>query len=226
MPNRTISENFELGIAHPVEWPGVTVDTDCGFDYSGDADALIATGLARREWLPGELGCPNKITFTTRVDGRKVCFRRKSRRKFFVCFEATEAERDAWLRRRDLDHDVQHIAKFEASLPADQESFRKRLMEQFCGAFLALKSPLVSYVTPDSWLKYVDGSGGYKLPESTLEQLSDLMHEGLDILRCSPVIFNAGRRQREIAAIRLTIAKDDSGFQELLSNVSGDGDVA
>ena len=143
MPNRTISEDFALGIAHPVKWTGVTVDTDCGFDYSGDADALIAAGLVRPEWLPRNPACPNKITFTTRVDGRKVRIRRHSRRKFSVDFEATEAEANAWSRRRGLNRDVEHVSKFEASLPADQESFRKRLMEQFCGAFMEFENPRV-----------------------------------------------------------------------------------
>jgi hypothetical protein len=221
MPNRTISENFALGIAHPVESPGITVESDCGFRYTGDGDALIAAGLARREWLPGEPGCSNKTTFTTRIDGRMASFRRKSRRKFVVFFDPTEAEWDASRRRDNLNRDRKHLDKFEASLPADQESFRKRLLERFCGAFLTLEEgPLVAYVTPDYQMTYVDGSGGYRLPASTLAQLADLMHEGLDILRGSPVIFDAARRQREIAAIRLPFAKNDPGFQELLSKTT------
>ena len=65
-------------------------------------------------------------------------------------------------------------------------------------------------------------AGGYRLPGDTLEQLSDLMREGLDLLRCSRVIFDAGWRQREIAAVRLTLAKNDPGFQELLSKTAAE----
>jgi hypothetical protein len=65
---------------------------------------------------------------------------------------------------------------------------------------------------------------GLDVPSGHGSTASDLMHEGLDVLRCSDVIFDVRRRQREIAAVRLTVAKNDPGFQDLLSKATAGGD--
>ena len=209
-------------IAHPVEAAGVIFDPECcdGFAYVGDGPALIAAGLVRRDWLPSNPGCPNKIAFTTRVDDRRVNVRRKSGGKFLVCFSLTGAEWDARDRRQEVDRGAECIAKFEAALPASRESFRTLVMAQFCSTFVSIKEQRAVYVNADWRREFVDGSGGYELPAATLDQLCDLMREGVEILRDSPITFDAGRRQREIAAIRLPLAKKDEAFQALLSKTT------
>lgn len=76
MANHIMSERWALALKHPV----VAKDVDCergyGFRYIGHADTLIAAGLARREWLPGQPDCPTKYSFATVVDGPKVNLRR------------------------------------------------------------------------------------------------------------------------------------------------------
>jgi hypothetical protein len=105
MANRKISENFALAIAHPVRAAGVTNGRGSSarigladFAYVGTGDALIAAGLVRREWLPGDPACPNKTTFVTRVDGRRVNVIRAAGRKFEIYFGPTEAEYEACTR--------------------------------------------------------------------------------------------------------------------------------
>jgi hypothetical protein len=127
MANRKVSENFELGIAHPVRAAGVSKGGRiCGadFDYIGAGDALIAAGLVRREWLPGDPACPNKTTFVTRVDGRRVNIRRAPGRKFEVYFAATEPEHEACRRERYRSAVAKRAGvdeQREANLPAKSE---------------------------------------------------------------------------------------------------------
>jgi hypothetical protein len=85
-------------VHHPVRAEGVRLlwgNDDSGWKYSGEAADLIAAGLALREWLPGEPGCPYATAFTFLRGGRCVRIVKNTASRFLVQIDADIREREA-----------------------------------------------------------------------------------------------------------------------------------
>jgi hypothetical protein len=157
--------------------------------YWGTKEALIAAGLAKAEWFPGDPRCPRKRVYRT-PDGA-VEISKKSGGKFEVLIEISDEEET---RRRGLGASRGAASNAQAqiaALPKSADGFRSDLIQ--CAE--TLLGVLQKYAE--------NGSGGYRVSKPALDELEIAIGRVVSALEASDIAFSAKARaaaEREIMA--------------------------
>lgn len=185
---------------------GVTVEP-CGERdlYTGTKDALVAKGIARPEWFPGDPACPRKCTY--RTPDKRIEVHRRNKKLFDVLVELPEEEKERRERleesRRAMEKARQHIA----ALPGSSKDYREWL-KGVGGSMLRCYRDLVAA-----------GSGGFTVSQEILDAIDEAHGEIFEAIDTAPINYSAKERTRRTREILGEAMPDDPAFRSFLAGI-------
>lgn len=181
--------------------------------FRGTREALVATGLFRAAWFPGE---PGMRRHTSRLmhEGREISIsRRKSPHVFDAFVGFTAEERASREQTHEAKRRLEALHEDLAALPADADAYRRLV----AGAELRVSAVVKSLAQGEA------RTGGYRYADEARARIAQCLAALMREILFGPVELDPAKRESARRAIYAHHGEElpaDNGFAQFLARVS------